>query len=132
MTSNKPYLLRAFYEWIMDNHLTPYILVDATKDYVDVPQAFVKDGQIVFDLSPDVLNKLLLNNDRVEFDARFSGQVKHVYIPMNAVLAIYAHENGEGIVFDPNDEGDDAPPETNDTASEKSEDEKKPKLRIVD
>ncbi|WP_199612088.1 ClpXP protease specificity-enhancing factor [Flocculibacter collagenilyticus] len=99
MTSNRPYLLRAFYDWIVDNQLTPYIVVNAMHPAAKVPMQFVKDGQIVLNVNPAAVGNLLMNNDCVAFDARFGGKPMNVMVPINAVLAIYAKENGAGTVF---------------------------------
>ena len=99
MTSNQPYLLRAFYEWIVDNDLTPYIVVDATNELVEVPQEFVKDGQIVLNVSPSACVNFSLDLDGLSFQARFSGQPRRLSMPCEAVMAIYARENGAGTVF---------------------------------
>jgi stringent starvation protein B len=99
MTSNQPYLLRAFFDWIVDNDLTPYVVVDATNELVDVPQEFVKDGQIVLNISPSACVNFYLDKDGLSFQARFSGQPRRISMPCHAVLAIYARENGAGTVF---------------------------------
>ncbi|GGF68477.1 stringent starvation protein B [Alteromonas lipolytica] len=101
MTSNQPYLLRAFFDWIVDNDLTPYIVVDATNSLVDVPQEFVQDGQIVLNISPSACVNFYLDKDGLSFQARFSGQPRSLSMPCEAVLAIYARENGAGTVFAP-------------------------------
>ncbi|MBN7824076.1 ClpXP protease specificity-enhancing factor [Bowmanella dokdonensis] len=112
MTSNKPYLLRAFYEWIVDNQLTPHLVVDATLEGTRVPQEHVKDGQIVLNISPSACGKLQMSNLDVTFDARFGGVARQLIVPMPAVLAIYARENGAGTIFTPEEEGpEDLPPE---------------------
>lgn len=99
MTSNQPYLLKAFYDWIVDNGLTPYIVVDAILPGVEVPQQFVKEGQIVLNISPSACVNLHIELDAISFQARFSGQPMQVYVPSIAVSAIYARENGAGTVF---------------------------------
>lgn len=99
MTPNRPYLLRGLYDWICDNHLTPYLLVDATGDDLSIPFEFVEDGKIVLNISPSAVRDLDLSNDYINFKARFSGQSMNVYFPANAVLAIYAKENGRGMIF---------------------------------
>ena len=104
MTPNRPYLLRAFYEWIVDNNCTPYLVVDATMPGVKVPLQHVKDGQIVLNISPGAVGNLLLGNDAVTFNARFSGNPFALYIPQRSVLAIYARENGAGTMFTPEEE----------------------------
>ncbi len=104
MTSNQPYLLRAFFEWIVDNDLTPYIVVDATLQGVDVPQEFIKDGQIVLNVSPAACVNFTMDLDALSFQARFGGQPRQIFLPCYAVLAIYARENGAGTVFAVEDE----------------------------
>ena len=99
MNSNRPYLLRALYDWICDNHLTPYLLVDATGDDLSIPFDFVEDNKIVLNISPSAVRDLDLSNDYINFKARFSGQSMNVYFPVGAVLAIYANENGRGMIF---------------------------------
>jgi len=99
MTPNQPYLLRAFYEWIVDNNLTPYIVVDAHYTGTQVPQEFVQDGQIVLNMSPASTGNLQLGLKDIMFDARFGGVPRNIVVPCPAVLAIYAKENGAGTVF---------------------------------
>lgn len=112
MTSNRPYLLRALYDWICDNHLTPYLLVDATGDDLNIPHEFVEDGKIVLNISPSAVRDLDLSNDYINFKARFSGKSMNVYFPNESVQAIYAKENGRGMIFPEEDQevtkGDDA------------------------
>ena len=99
MTPNRPYLLRAFYDWIVDNDCTPHLVVNAEYPAVQVPVQFVQDGQIVLNISPSAVTQFDMDNQQLSFNARFSGQPMQVYVPMGAVLAIYARENGEGTVF---------------------------------
>jgi stringent starvation protein B len=108
MSANRPYLLRAFYEWIVDNNCTPYLVVDATFSGVKVPMQFVQNGQIVLNVAPSAVGNLQLANDAVTFNARFGGQPFALYIPVKAVLAIYAKENGAGTVFTLEEEEDEA------------------------
>lgn len=108
MTANRPYLLRAFYDWIVDNNCTPYLVVDATVQGVKVPMQFVQNGQIVLNTAPTAVGNLQLGNDAVTFSARFGGQPFALYIPLSAVLAIYARENGAGTVFTLEEDEDDA------------------------
>lgn len=100
MTARRPYLFRAFYDWIVDNELTPYIVVDASVFGVLVPQEFVKDNQIVLNLAPHSVAQYMATNEKIEFNARFSGVSQHIVVPMSAVEAIYARENNAGIVFE--------------------------------
>jgi stringent starvation protein B len=97
--SRRPYLLRAMHEWITDSAHTPHVIVDALRQGVEVPSAYVKDGKIVLNLSTSATQRLQLKNDWIEFDARFAGVVHHVRVPMHAVLGVYARETGEGMVF---------------------------------
>ena len=101
MTSSKPYLLRAIYEWLLDNGMTPYIMVDADLPEVSVPQQHVENGKIILNITPHSVGGLAMTNECVEFDARFSGISHHVYVPLYAITAIYAYENGRGMVFEP-------------------------------
>ena len=101
MSSTRPYLVRAFYEWILDNDCTPYLLVNSELPHVIVPKQHIdKDGTIVLNIAPMAVQKLLINNESVRFGARFDGNVWDICIPMYAILAIYAHENGQGMVFE--------------------------------
>ncbi|WP_032092665.1 MULTISPECIES: ClpXP protease specificity-enhancing factor [Pasteurellaceae] len=97
----RPYLLRAYYDWLVDNEFTPYLVVDATYFGVKVPVEYVKDGQIVLNLSANATGNLQLTNDFIQFNARFRGIPQDIYIPMGAALAIYARENGDGVMFEP-------------------------------
>ncbi|WP_191024340.1 ClpXP protease specificity-enhancing factor [Salinimonas profundi] len=99
MTPNQPYLLRAFFDWIVDNDMTPYIVVDATNALTEVPQEFVKDGQIVLNISPSACVNFGLDLEFLSFQARFGGQPRQIRMPCQAVMAIYARENGAGTVF---------------------------------
>ncbi|WP_132143879.1 ClpXP protease specificity-enhancing factor [Luteibacter rhizovicinus] len=121
MTSNRPYLLRAIYDWISDNGLTPYVLVDAAQPGVKVPSHVIKNGQVVLNLAMRAVANLDLGNDRISFQARFSGVSQSISIPIVAVLALYAQENGQGMMF-PADEADPIPA----SAVESSEDAEPP------
>ena len=99
MTSNRPYLIRAFYDWIVDNDCTPYVVVDAYFDGVEVPQQHVNDGQIVLNLSPRAVAGFSLENQQIRFSTRFGGVPTDICLPMESVLGIYARENGQGMVF---------------------------------
>ncbi len=104
MISTQPYLIRAMYDWITDNGLTPYLLVNADyNDEVEVPQQFVEDGKIILNIKENAIQGLSLDNDWISFQARFSGNQFSVFIPTPAVLAIYAKENGKGMFFKPED-----------------------------
>ena len=95
-----PYLIRAYCDWIEDSNLTPYILVGCEKSGVVVPQDFVKEGKIVLNISSSATESRLITNSSVSFKARFSGKPQKIIVPCEAVLAIYAQENGEGMFFD--------------------------------
>lgn len=97
-TSTRPYLIRALYEWCTDNGFTPYAAV-AVDDSVQVPREYVKDGEIVLNLSFDATSSLKLGNDFIEFKARFAGTARDIMVPVNRVIALYARENGQGMVF---------------------------------
>ena len=128
MTSSRPYLIRAIYDWIVDNSFTPYLLVNAENDSAIIPREYVEDGKIVLNINPTAISNLQLGNDYIMFNARFSGKAMEVSIPVIAVLAIYAQENGQGMMFDENNNNfpptspEDTPP------PEKS---KKPQLKVV-
>ncbi len=130
MTSNRPYLVRAMYDWICDNGLTPYVLVDARQQGVRVPTHVIKDGQVVLNVAVRAVTDLELGNDRIRFLARFGGVSQQVDVPLHAVLAIYAQENGQGMMFPV--EAQDAPPPPETTPQEPEKPVRKgPALRVV-
>ena len=98
-SSNRPYLIRALYEWLVDNELTPHLLVTTEKESVTVPQQYVEDGKIVLNIGPTAVRDLSLDNDFITFNARFGGAPMDVMVPPEAVLGIYARENGQGMLF---------------------------------
>src|SRR3990167_190313 len=112
MTSTRPYFIRALNDWIVDNLLTPHLMVDATKSGVAVPQQYVKDGKIVLNIAPVAVSNLSLTNEWVNFDARFSGVSHRIRIPVSAITAIYAVENRLGMFFENEiaEEGEGTPP----------------------
>ena len=101
MTPRRPYLVRAMYEWLLDNQLTPHLAVDADYPGCQVPWQFVQDGQIILNISPTAVTNFTADNDAVQFNARFSGNPHRVIVPMGAILALYARENGAGSMFEP-------------------------------
>lgn len=109
MVPNKPYITRAFYEWIVASQCTPYLVVDTTVDYVEVPEEYIDNNQIVLNLSPVAIKDLEMHNRYISFSAQFSGVLKHIYVPIAAVSAIYAKENGRGMMFDSIDEDEGHP-----------------------
>jgi stringent starvation protein B len=142
MSSSRPYLIRALYEWIVDNDCTPYILVDTHISDVQVPQEHVnKDGQIVLNINPSAVLNLEMDNDYVSFNARFGGIPTDIYVPSRSILGIYAKENGQGMIFEsePETEPEPEPPKPKMTipptghepsgAPESAP--KKPSLRVV-
>jgi len=134
MTSSRPYIIRALYEWILDNNCTPHILVSTEYPSVQVPNGFAKNGQITLNLSPSAVRGLHVDNEGLSFEGRFAGISYRLYIPIGAVLAIYAREDGQGMAFNQepapsetnSDESSDPPP----TASPPRPS-GKPNLRIV-
>lgn len=101
MTSQRPYILRALYEWIADNGMTPHVLVDARMPGVRVPPHAVKDGQVVLNIAERAVARLEMDNDALRFSARFGGVSQSVVVPMPAVIAIYARETGQGMALPP-------------------------------
>ena len=97
-TSTRPYLIRALYEWCTDNGFTPYVAV-LVDESVQVPREYVKNGEIVLNISYDATSSLKLGNDFIEFKARFAGSAREIMVPVNRVIAIYARENGQGMAF---------------------------------
>ncbi|HED40179.1 MAG TPA: ClpXP protease specificity-enhancing factor [Chromatiales bacterium] len=108
MTPSRPYLIRAIHEWIVDNDLTPHILVNAMVPDIVVPEKYIENGRIILNINSSAVRGLELGNEWIQFDARFDGQSMTVSVPTSAVLAIYARENGQGMVLE--EEDDDLPP----------------------
>lgn len=126
MNSSRPYLLRAINEWLIDNDLTPYLLVNAEHENVQVPSDYVDNGKIVLNLSPSAIQQLNMDNNAISFNARFSGSPTSIYIPIEACMAIYSKENGKGMVF--NEEKNDGPDGSDDSGKKNLS---KPNLKIV-
>ncbi|MEH6568165.1 MAG: ClpXP protease specificity-enhancing factor [Halioglobus sp.] len=131
MTPSRPYIMRALYEWIADNECTPYMLVDASVKDVLVPRQFVKEGQIVLNISAGAVVDLEISNDAVSFNGRFGGVATDIYVPVAAVIGIYARENGQGMVFDAEDNPDDGDTPPDDTPTSPSRPEGRPSLKVV-
>ncbi|NOY17170.1 MAG: ClpXP protease specificity-enhancing factor [Gammaproteobacteria bacterium] len=134
MTTTRPYLIRAINEWACENDLTPHLLVNALEKGVVVPTQFINDGQIVLNISPSAVQGIELGNEWILFSARFFGQSMNIEVPVSAVLAIYARENGQGIYFheedgtpEPDGDNDEINP-VNKQAVKKQE---KPRLKVV-
>ena len=123
MTSNRPYLIRAIHEWLVDNQCTPHLLVDAEAEGVEVPRQHVQDGKIVLNVGPQAVEALSSSNEEVSFLARFGGVSQLVSIPISAVLAIYARENGRGMMFSEDESG----PEPDDSGPKPT----RPSLKVV-
>ncbi len=105
MTSSRPYLVRGMYQWISDNNMTPHLLVDVSINGVQVPTEHVQNGKIILNIAPMAVTGLALGDADITFSARFSGQSMSVFIPVEAVLAVYAKENGQGMMFSEEDDG---------------------------
>lgn len=106
MTPTRPYLVRAMYDWIVDNRCTPYLLLDAAVSGVRVPRQAIKDGRVLLNIAPHAVDRLELGMDEIRFNARFSGVSQTIVAPTAAVLAIYAQENGQGMMFPAEDQGE--------------------------
>ncbi len=138
ISPTRPYLVRAIYEWINDNAFTPYLLINAEEKGVFVPQQYIKDGQIVLNIAPHAVHQLLMDNDAVGFSARFGGVPQQVYVPMRAIMGLYARENGQGLFFDTNEYAHEAAEDTTSPTESAPSPEtetppvKKPSLRILD
>lgn len=136
MTSNKPYLIRALYEWLLDNEVTPHIMVDSTQPDLQIPPGIDKDGQVVLNIAPTAVQGLMLENTHISFSARFGGIPRDIVIPIRAVMAIYSREDGEGMMFagETQDESVSASSDEDQqtqTDTEKSSEKKKPALKVV-
>lgn len=138
LTPTRPYMVRAIFEWLEDNNLTPHIMVDATQPNVTVPVEYVQDGRIVLNIASRATGNLVINNDFINFHARFGGVSQELWVPMQAVMGIYARENSQGMFFDPT-EYDNAPQsEINASQPAESNDTQRPKrenkagLKILD
>lgn len=135
--STKPYLVRAIYDWTLDQGLTPQIMVDVKVDGVQVPLGYVSDGKIVLNLHPSSVGGLELGNEYLMFSARFSGRAEELIIPVEAIMAVYARENGHGIVFQADGSGLSPPPPAGDKPSPTNENPKQvnknngPHLKVV-
>ncbi len=130
----RPYLLRAMHQWITDSGHTPHVIVDAERAGDHIPHAYVQDGKLVLNLSYTATQRLKIDNDCVEFDARFAGVIQHVRFPVSAVMGVYARETGEGMMF-PDQDTSPAPPEPPGPRPGPGDDggggAKRPQLRVV-
>jgi stringent starvation protein B len=134
MTSSRPYLIKALYEWIVENDCTPHVLVNAMADNVSVPQDYVNpDGQVVLNISPSAVMEFSLDNVSLSFRARFGGVPTDIFVPCSAIMGIYAKENQQGMVFEPDSEPDDTPPSAPSPGNKKksSSAQARPSLKVV-
>lgn len=131
MTSNKPYFIRALYEWILDNDCTPYVVIAVDYPNVSVPLEFAADGQVTLSMSPSAVRGFSMENDFIAFSARFSGVPRDIMIPMGAILAIYAKENGQGMAFDVTPPPEDPEPRTLSSVPSKPAPSKVSHLKVV-
>ena len=113
MTPSTPYLLRGLYEWILDNAMTPYLLVDVSEVDVHFPQDLINDNKIILNIAPSAVMNLLVDNATIEFSAKFSGVDKFISFPVSSVLAIYSRENGSGMIFDKSEESSESTSQSN-------------------
>lgn len=127
ITPTRPYMVRALYQWIEDNALTPYLMVDATADNVQIPREHVQDGRIVLNIASRATGNMSMGNDYIHFSARFGGVSQEIWVPLQAVMGIYAKENSQGMFFDPNEYDDYVPEEDAAAISKKSTATPKPK-----
>ena len=130
MTSSRPYLVRAMYQWIVDNGMTPHLLVDVSVDGVQVPAEHVQNGKIILNIAPMAITGLVLADTEISFSARFSGKSVGIYIPVESVLAVYAKENGQGMMFSEDDGAVTSPDDDGDPDPD-PEKPKRPSLRVV-
>jgi len=130
MTSNKPYLIRALYEWLVDNDATPHIMVDTTNSDVKIPSGIDKDGQVVLNIAARAVQGLEISNAYISFSARFGGVSQNIFIPIAAVMAIYSMEDGEGMMFAGEAESAEASAKETKKAAEKNT-AKRPGLKVV-
>ncbi len=121
----KPYLIRAIYDWCADNGYTPYLAVKVDA-HTRVPMGYVKDGEIVLNLSADAVRNLHLGNDVITCGGRFGGVAHEILVPVGAVISIFAKENGQGMAFQPEESGP-VPPDGGEPAAPQG----KPQLRVV-
>ena len=138
MNSSQPYLLRAVYEWLLDNNCTPHISVNAMYPGVEVPAEFIKDGEITLNINPSAVTNLVMDNEIVAFSARFGGVPRELFVPVSAIMGIFARENGQGMSFDVTEPPEDppsaptpAPPSSEGKSPSKNAGSSKSHLRVV-
>ena len=131
MTSNRPYLMRAIFEWIIDNGLTPHVLIDAEVPEVQVPRQYVDEGRIILNISPSAVQNFSFDNQWLSFNARFGGKPFEIFAPIHAIRAVYAAENSEGMMFEPMPESEVEPPTEPEPDPEPPKPSSRPALRVV-
>lgn len=135
MTSSRPYLVRALYDWIIDNQCTPYLLVNALHSGALIPQDFVNsDGQIILNISPSAVSDFVMNDDSLCFSARFGGVSTDIFVPSAAIMGIYAKENQQGMIFEAEPEPEADPPLTSLSGSNRTPSpvpKSRPSLKVV-
>ena len=138
MTPSRPYLLRALYDWIVDNEMTPHLVVNANFEGVAVPEQYIEDGQIILNVSPKAVRDLALENKEIKFCTKFAGVIYNIELPIMSVTAIYAEENRKGMIFveeeldfDEDDENFDPEASKSTTSASKSKNKRRPKLTVV-
>ncbi|AHY41827.1 ClpXP protease specificity-enhancing factor [Stutzerimonas decontaminans] len=133
MNSSRPYLVRALYEWIVDNDCTPHLLVNVDYPGVQVPAGFASDGQIVLNVAPSAVRHLHMDNEAISFEGRFGGVSHSLNVPSAAVMAIYARENGQGMVFEiePTPPDDNVPGDSGASTDEGPRPGGRPSLKVV-
>ena len=130
MTSSRPYLVRAMYQWIVDNGLTPHLLVNAEAEQCMVPAGHINDGKIVLNIAPMAVQGLTLGDEEITFSARFGGKSEAILVPVPAILAVYARENGQGMMFSEDDPGESEERESG-SDMDPDPDKPRPNLRVV-
>lgn len=128
MSPNRPYLIRALYEWLVDNDTTPYLMVNAEYEGAEVPRQFVDDGRIILNVDPSAVSELEMGNEWISFSARFGGAAEEILIPPGAVMGIYAKENGQGMLFPDEEVNMGQEPEDEPDPTKPS---KRPSLKVV-
>ncbi|MDJ0832042.1 MAG: ClpXP protease specificity-enhancing factor [Gammaproteobacteria bacterium] len=132
MTSNKPYLIRALYEWLVDNDATPHIMVNSRHPQVEIPPGIEKDGQVVLNIANRAVRGLQILNDHIQFSARFNGVPHDIFIPIEAVMAIYSLEDGEGMMFAEDNSGaESTEAQSEDADAQSAQKRNRPGLKIV-
>lgn len=132
MLPRRPYLIRALYEWLVDSGEVPHLLVDATFDGAQLPEGYVKDGRIVLNIGTSAVQFLDFGNDEISFSARFGGTPRKVFFPPAAVIAIYGRDSGQGMMFGPEDDADEAATDNTEAEDKKTQKkDRKPSLKII-